>query len=219
MTIKYGFELEGFLRDGNTDQNDIVVMDKDKPLPRDDFPGLVEVRTVGGATLASALGALYSKIIELEIPKGFWVDFETPNHEFKPAQLSYMRKNFNMAKEQMDVVNLYGREPRLLRGKTLASLQINMSETRTEERVTWVGKRNQHKVTYPASSGLLDIGSIVRRLDKEFATEIRDSKRQPGFYAIKDGGTRLEYRSLPNSVWNGQQMGALYHRIKKAVEG
>ena len=42
---------------------------------------------------------------------------------------------------------------------------------------------------------------IVKSLDEEFEKEIRESNRQPGMYAIKDD-IRLEYRSLPNSVFD-----------------
>lgn len=40
---------------------------------------------------------------------------------------------------------------------------------------------------------------LFRYLDKAFTSEIKDSKRRPGFYEVKYGG-RVEYRSLPTNV-------------------
>lgn len=55
-------------------------------------------------------------------------------------------------------------------------------------------------VKEPALYGLFDFYPIVKKLDDEFKNEIKAANRQAGFYAIKDG-CRLEYRSLPNSVF------------------
>lgn len=64
----------------------------------------------------------------------------------------------------------------------------------------------------------LDVGKIVRALDKAFEDEIRKSRRQPGEYAIK--GDRLEYRSLPNSAVEliNDRIPSFLNKIKKAVE-
>lgn len=46
---------------------------------------------------------------------------------------------------------------------------------------------------------MFDYIQIFRRLDLAFKEEIRDAKRNPGFYELKPDG-RIEYRSLPSTV-------------------
>lgn len=46
---------------------------------------------------------------------------------------------------------------------------------------------------------LFDFVQLFKYLDKAFASEIKASKRNPGFYEIKSDG-RVEYRSLPSNV-------------------
>jgi hypothetical protein len=46
---------------------------------------------------------------------------------------------------------------------------------------------------------MFDWLSIFKTLDKAFATEIKATKRNPGFYELKGDG-RIEYRSLPANV-------------------
>ena len=46
---------------------------------------------------------------------------------------------------------------------------------------------------------MFDFPTIFRAFDKKFEKEIKDSKRCPGFYEIKEDG-RVEYRSLPANV-------------------
>ena len=46
---------------------------------------------------------------------------------------------------------------------------------------------------------MFDWLSIFKELDKAFAAEIKGTKRNPGFYELKNDG-RIEYRSLPANV-------------------
>jgi hypothetical protein len=48
-------------------------------------------------------------------------------------------------------------------------------------------------------NGLFDYIHLFKYLDHHFSREIRESKRNPGFYEIKTDG-RIEYRSLPANV-------------------
>lgn len=62
---------------------------------------------------------------------------------------------------------------------------------------------------------------FVRRLDKVFEQQIKDSKRQLGMYAIKDNNTRLEYRSLSNKTYFDEMntgINEFVQKIKNAVE-
>lgn len=46
---------------------------------------------------------------------------------------------------------------------------------------------------------MFDWVQLFKYLDKEFSLEIKEAKRNPGFYELKDDG-RIEYRSLPANV-------------------
>lgn len=206
----YGFELEGFTRVNY----EITIPSKE--LPVDGFPGLVEARTSGGKPLLDALGSLSSEIIRIHGMA--YVDFGTHEYKFTGAQLAELRRTRTFDKEQLDVRSIYGKEPRALNGKTLASFQINVSDLYDEPRQVKV--KDKVVATIPARYDQLDIHRIVKNLDETFKLEIRDSKRQPGMYAIKEN-RRLEYRSLPNFVFPNTltEISKLAERIKKAVEG
>lgn len=47
--------------------------------------------------------------------------------------------------------------------------------------------------------GMFDYATMIRLFDEQYADEIAEAKRHPGFYEIKRDG-RVEYRSLPNTV-------------------
>jgi hypothetical protein len=205
--LRYGFELEGFL------ERDNQVVIPNKHFPVDGFPGLVELRNVGGASLEES----YSKILTqyLSLPKDHGtVNFARPEHVFSGKDMQALRAHSVFQKDLLQIKNIYGKSPRRLGNKTLAALQINFSNQINSE---WVDEKGNRR---PASYGLLDVYHIVSRLDKEFENEIRSTKRQPGMYAIKDY-FRLEYRSLPNSVFKFSIHDAetLLNRIKSAVEG
>lgn len=209
--IKYGLELEGFAIRGKT----VVLPPKNWPL--DGFPGLVELRTVGGNTLEASFAELFEKRWKLPYVEGVSFNNELTEQTFTGKELAALRKEYSFGKEAQDVHNLYGHEPRNLRGKTLASLQINISnELRRRNEIIVDNK----KITEPAGYGLLNIPKIVKNLDTEFAFAIKAAGRQPGMYCIKDG-YRLEYRSLPNALfeWDWQGCINFIARIRKCVEG
>ena len=208
MVIKYGFELEGFVIDklyGN-----VLLPTLSHPL--DGFPGLVELRTKGGNSLEEA----YSEIVKkyLYLPDNEY-SFVKSEHKFSGEDMAKLRKSFSFEKRNIDILNIYGKSPRRSGNKTLASLQINISNQITS------GYTNDKNIYIPPTYGLLDIYNIVKNLDTEFDKEIKRSNRQPGMYAIKDS-IRLEYRSLPNFVWSfGVRSGegnTFLSRIRKCVE-
>lgn len=214
--FNYGFELEGFIRNK---EGNITLPPKDFPV--DGFPGLVEIRTTGGNDLEKAYADTLKGLLNLTGRlSDKTLDITTSEHKFSGGEISLLRKDRVFAKEPLNVQNLYGKEPRNLSGRTLASFQINVSYTRSHEYTTEsVVEGKIKKFTKPVEYGQLDVGGIVRRLDKTFSEEIKLSKRQPGMYAIKDG-FRLEYRSLPNSVFATSLIEAsvLLKKIKEAVE-
>lgn len=200
--LVFGFELEGFY---TLDGNKVTL----PPLsyPTDGFPGLVELRTNGG----HALDECYAEIMRLRLATPN-VDFSKPSHVFSREERGAIRRRHS-EKTAWDIRNLYGKAPRLLGNKTIASLQISVSNLLSKE------YRCKDGVLYPAVYGLFDIPHIVRNLDREFKTEIKLSGRQPGEYAIKMD-RRLEYRSLPNSAFpiNPDYAPAFLERIRSAVE-
>lgn len=94
------------------------------------------------------------------------------------------------AKGLVEYQNIYGYErhrERLIEG--IASTQVTMRKTQT----FWANKEKV-KVGVP-----FDFPRIIQHLDEVFADEIKDAKRNPGFYEMKPDGM-VEYRSLPNKL-------------------
>lgn len=205
-SIKFGFELEMFC---GTDETENGVRIPSLDMPTDGFPGLVEFRTIGGMSLEAA----WSKIAEQAVIYRFSdADLRLTQARFTTDQISAMRKQGRFRKPIVHVRNVYGKKQKDLKGLTLASFQINMSHQLSAE------CKDDKGVFHPARYGLLPCEPIVRELDKEFQVYIKSAKRQPGMYAIKDN-IRLEYRSLPNSVFsfNPTEAYRLTKRIKEAV--
>lgn len=202
MSYRYGFELEGFW----TGPEGIIVPPSN--YPHDGFPGLIEFRSVGGKFLEEAWSDLLCHMSKYDL-SGFETGFAT--HTFTPDQKRAIRK-VGATKDACDVQNLYGKKPRNLGGKTIASLQINISNCVRSE------YRESNGTLHQDAYSILDVGKIVKALDKTFATEIKESGRQRGEYAIK--GDRLEYRSLPNTIftWNHRLTKMFLDRIRNAVE-
>lgn len=178
--FKFGFELEGFMFVG-----DGLLTIPPKTYPTDGFPGLVELRTRGAQRLEDA----YADIITERV-KHHDVDFNTCSATFDGKQRAELRRRYS-EKTQWDIRNIYGKTPRLMGNKTIASLQINISNVVAEERTD--DKGSYHHPRY----GLFDVTQVIFNLDNAFENEIKAANRQPGEYCIKDN-TRLEYRSLPN---------------------
>jgi len=209
----YGFELEGWAKDNNTFN---IILPPDY-WPKDGFPGLVELRTSGGNFIEIQYNDIVSQYPRLFNNPKTIPDFHTFEHTFSPAEKAEMRRKYRIVKDKVDIRNIYNKNPKALGNRTLASLQINISNIIENER-TIAGKDGPIKLG--PRYGLLDTHRIVKRLDEEFKEEIENSKRQPGFYALKEHH-RLEYRSLPNSVFTfvHMNMHKVIDRIKNAVEG
>ncbi len=196
--FKFGFELEGFY----TPLPDGKFYLPPKNYPTDGFPGLIEVRTSGGDEITRQLFDIYRQASALE---GFAPHFH--EHTYSPQERTKLRAR-ESSKGSLHISNIYGRSPKALGNRTLASFQINVSYQTASE---WT---DVHKVKHPAKYGLFDFYPIVKGLDEVFADVIHASGRQPGFYAIKDN-VRLEYRSLPSSAFplNGEALIRLADKI------
>lgn len=217
MVILYGFELEGFA----TFEDRVILPPND--WPRDGHPGIVELRSSGGKTLEDAYFEICKGFMNLNPVADTKFNYSLNEHKFTGKELAELRRTSQFHKEVLDIRNLYGKEPRTLHGKSLTSFQINISNlVRTKEEIKAEGIDGKTITKYiPDFYGMLDVGSIVRRLDEEFEKEIKESNRQKGFYCLKDNDTRLEYRSLPSSIFKTSllEIKELLSRIKTAVEG
>lgn len=210
MTYRYGFELEGFYipmlpTTGLLDAGREIKIPP-KEYPTDGFPGIVELRTYGDHSLEQAWAGII-----IEGMKYKDVDYTICWHTFSPQEKRELRKR-PWTKDQQDVRNIYGKKPRALGNKSMASLQINVSNRYRAEFYDDKGVRK------PAEFQMFDSARIVQALDETFAVDIKESKRQPGEYCIK--GDRLEYRSLPNFVFpfEYQEAAVFLEKIRKAVE-
>src|SRR3990167_4207405 len=207
MSFRYGFELEGFF----TESNHLGTRFLLPPVtyPTDGFPGLVELRTTGHNTLLQAFSELLKEWFDLADPDR--VSFKISEHTFTAEQKRALRKRVPEQKNPADIRNIYGKKPRPLGNKTMASLQINISNIACASFTTKDG------FYIPDRFALFDVGRVVKRLDQAFKDEILKSNRQMGEYAIK--GDRLEYRRLPNTVLpsgNPHEIKKFLDRVRKA---
>ena len=216
VTILYGFEVEAFYStipmplDGKLSPE---CPPKDWPL--DGFPGLVELRTVGGKNIYDAFAELMKEKWKYDSEKLYFVSSAT----FPPEVKRQLRLEHRFDKDNVDIQNLYGKKPRALGNRTIASFQINVSNQVRKEWTEEFELDNDYtkKVYHAAEHGLLDTSRIVKALDKEFEDDIKMAGRQQGEYCIKDT-YRLEYRSAPNTIFIRYSVEELIKKIKKAVE-
>lgn len=202
---RYGFELEGFYRSPETG----LITVPPVMYPTDGFPGLVEFRTDGHAILEDAFGKLLLKMCMTG-----YADFTCTEayHTFTPQEKRLIRKRPNFQKPEADIQNIYDKNPKALGNKTIASLQINISN------LVSASYTDKDRVFHPDQFTLLDVPRIVKALDTSFKDEIKEAGRQRGEYCIK--GERLEYRSLPNTVMPStfENIKDFLGRIKNAIE-
>jgi hypothetical protein len=216
MTLRFGFELEGFCSKGRGENTEIVI--PPNTVPVDGFPGLIEARTTGGGSLSGQLATLVTELVRIQTELNrtdLYFEYGWPSFKFSGEQMQFMRKTRRFDKRQVDIQNVYGKSPRRYGNKSLASFQINISNHIGGGYQTTL--KNDVKYDIPNQYGLLDIRGIVTALDKEFAQEIKDTDRQPGMFAIKDY-VRLEYRSLPNFVFEREYERGFAKRLEKVFK-
>lgn len=191
--LKFGFEWEVFVFDS---QSGWPILAAEHGYSHDGNNLLGEIRTVGGQALRDAIFDLKKNadIFYHRLKPIHFVPEEAVNSIKTTAELKQYMRRLGSHKDPVIVQNLYGRKPRNS-SAFLASFQINISNVLRES-------YKFKKQVIPAVYGLLDIPTIVRNFDKAFERHIKESNRQPGMYALKDLDTRLEYRSLPSSVFH-----------------
>lgn len=188
--MKYGFELEFFLRD----LTGVPVLVPDG-LPYDECGWLVEVRSEPHEDITKAIYLLKAAqddverlVLKKNLTPTYLPLFEIPRDLKVQAARRYGKGILNYR-------NLYGFETHRNSTKlATASLHISFTAERT---FTYQDTKERDRTfKYP---GFVDHAKLITGLDWAFKEEIRVAKRNPGFYEIKSDG-RIEYRSLPNDV-------------------
>lgn len=210
--MKYGIEYEFF-----------VFNDKNEPVPAylatsnlDGNPVIGELRTKIHDSIVDCIFEL-KKLIYLERSLLKLKNFSIHDQHFIKVSDEFLKKlrkdkTYVNTKELEVLEELSissGKTGKMLpRGTYKASLQINFSENKVfnffeYEKVIVEDKYKYAKsITAKMHSEVFDYVSILKKLDKAFAEEIKSTQRVSGVYAIKSGelGNRVEYRSLPNTI-------------------
>lgn len=199
----FGLELETFLVNNN---NEIIIPNPEIH-PTDSCIGLLEFRSKPNPNIFTCFGEIESQLQEFNYKNKDLYPLIIAYHTFTTTQKQLIRKRTtNHCKSYLNTQNIYGLKPKAIGNKSIASLQINISNQISPE-------YKQENITIPARYGLLDINNIVSSLDNTFKNEIKNQQRQIGWYAIKDQ-IRLEYRSLPNTIY---EMPNFFHILQDII--
>lgn len=183
-----GFELEMFCLDKLG--KPILVP---SPLPLDECGWLVEVRSEPHHNVTKAIHLFLAEmsIVEAQALKAGVNLLMTSLYDIpRDLKVEARRKG---VKGLLHYDNIYGFQNHKTNLAT-ASLHVSFTNEKTFAYRDEKNDPRTHK--YP---GFVDHAKIIVALDKAFKQEIKDSKRNPGFYERKSDG-RIEYRSLPNTV-------------------
>lgn len=207
--MNYGIELEFFIRD---DKGSIIPAYK-LTNNVDGNPVIGELRTKVHDTIEDAVfeikKLLYLETVALK-SKNFNLTLE-PKIKVTQDDVRALRKDKSYTNkkviENLEEFSIYnkGQLGKVLpTGEYKASLQLNISDNLTFYYNTY-DTQNGEKVFRNATksiSNAFNYVDIITKLDNAFKTEIKETDRVPGVYAIKDGtlGNRIEYRSLPNNI-------------------
>lgn len=197
--MNIGLEKEFFLVDHDSK---VQVLTGDLAiLPHDNCGWLVEARGEAFDTITKAVYSLEADCYEIRrlLKKKINVAHElfslvdTPIMPLIRATTVEASRHF--AKGISRHGNFYGyTHHRNNQSEATAGLHISFTSGRTQLSGCKCGQ--SYNVSY---NGNFDWPAIFVGLDKEFAEEIREAKRRPGFYEIKHDG-RVEYRSLPSNI-------------------
>lgn len=210
--MKYGIEFEYFVS-----KNDIILPAYLATNNLDGNPFLGEIKTKPLNNIVDTIFEL-EKLIYLEKykleTKGYKMEI-IPTHQFSNNDLIKFRKDKNAVnKKENEVLEEFSIYPDgnlgklLKRGEIKASLQVNLSQHKSfnyleYEKIT-IGENYKYNSATKVKeyACVFNYLSILQKLDKEFSTDINNTKRTKGVYAIKPGeyGDRIEYRSLPNII-------------------
>lgn len=183
--LTYGLEKEYFVLDRK--QNPILAP---KELPHDECGWLAEARGKASTSITEAVFSLKAeeyRLMQKEKELGVLL---VGHPVMKISRSLKIEARRIYVKGLTKYKNLYGYEHhRNTVNEATAGVHITISNPRTY----FLGDKSG---TY---NTLFDWCSLFRHLDKQFEKEIKEAKRRPGFYEIKNSGL-IEYRSLPANV-------------------
>lgn len=196
--MKYGLEKEFFV--ANKDYKIQIIKDHLLNLPYDQCGCLLEAR---GKPFDSIREAVYSLIAEeVRIKKEvnklgllcLETDIEIVTRDFKRDLYRIHNKGL------LSFENMYDyKDNRHNQNEMTAAIHISFTNEVSIET----------KTGFITVNKFFDFIKYVKALDKAFKEEIKNAKRNPGFYEVKYDG-RVEYRSLPSS--------ASYEKIITVIE-
>lgn len=189
--MKYGLEKELFI----LKDNQIQMVPTSSGLPYDESGVLIEARGNPSTDIVEAIYSLKAeeyRIITLAQKLGFEVS-DQPLAQVTRDFKREVRRHY--AKGLISFQNMYNfKDNRHSQNEITAAVHISF--TSPEIKSVYVSKNKYESITV---NGFFDFIKYVKALDKAFKEEIKQSKRNPGFYEVKYDG-RVEYRSLPSNV-------------------
>lgn len=190
--MKYGLECEFFV--STKGKKKTFVGNLDHTLTPDECGFLAEARGRPHDSIREAVFSLMADIHRLEdAAKTLGLNLvRIPYADVPYDQVLESRRHF--AKKTIEFQNLYGHNSHMDEEKKTAGIHISFTCQKTHF-FQWQ-KKNEERFDYQPN---WDWVQPFRYLDKAFEKEIKQARRNPGFYELKHDG-RIEYRSLPNNV-------------------
>jgi len=187
--MKYGLEQEFFIT--TNPGNELLIPHQiSKLLPIDSCGYLVEARGLPFDNIYEAVYSLKAEVHKIQdmLPSNVML-INSPVEKLSKDFLFKISRTY--VKGITKYQNIYGyNNHKIKTNERTAGLHISFTDS-----VSYYGKDNQ-KFYYNRNFDWL---SIFKSLDDYFSTEIKESKRNKGFYEIKEDG-RIEYRSLPTNI-------------------
>lgn len=188
----FGLEKEFFVKSG-----DKFVLAGYK-LPYDSAGILAEARGEPKENIIDAVYSLKAEIYKLArtAKQKELILIDSPLE--KISKRLRLRAQRQYAKGLIEYQNIYGHcFHRNKKNEYTAGLHISI--TFPIQRYCWIKTRKRDHRGELTVNNIWDYVQFVRYMDKHFEDEIKNSKRNPGFYEIKGDG-RIEYRSLPSNI-------------------
>lgn len=210
--LTVGLECEFFLLDSKK-----ALTVPDYSYPTDDFPLLVEARSIASNNLFDAVESLRQEYRRLDLlakskKQRLLVENWQPKSEGILKAILKARHDFS--KEDEPEYSNYKQLAISALNETHYSSGIHISFKKEVTHRIWLsnekGDSNYHTIT---RGEIFDFLPYLHALDKEFELDIKKSDRTPGFYGVKDDG-RVEYRSLPSTLIQDSNF---YHRLVRAL--
>lgn len=189
--FKFGLEQEFFVFKNSK----LTEIPKNSKLPNDESGYLAEARGLPTDNIRNAVYLLMSEADRIRsIARGEGLELEEVPLAIIPNDMRLrIRRRFGKGINSFE--NLYG----------FASHRNRITEGTAGIHLSITNQGNYQKYTngnyYTEYYNVMwDFVQLFRFLDNRFKKEIRESKRNPGFYEIKSDG-RIEYRSLPANIF------------------